>query len=434
MVIFQTNLCYLIKEKCYLSSDGSYQKLLIFSSFLGILGALAAILGMLLGMDFSAGLTDFYGLVLVLILVGIFIISLITFLTTIRKQGLTANDERPLFISLALFVLFPTILFSEYSTPMYYLLSIGNAILLPGLPDPDYSFYISYLGIGIVFLSFILVTLIFLWKNRLSSTSGLSLSGGSSDNPVIKGLRLIGSIMTAVGALGISVMFIVGAIQSGIADLIGYALVGTFLMIAVAAIICILANFGIGQLPSSESPVILTLLMFFALPGARLTIGDLPWSTPMYEIAVWLQAFFGDSWIEWIIFVGFLLFVLAFFILLVSVFFSKSASYTARTDRPARVKTPKSGRLEARKKKGKFPTGPPSGPPTGPVDSGIPPSGPPSGVQPTVTSAPPQPPSFTPTTAVPAHEEKPTCPFCGQNLRFVDEYQRWYCDTCAQYV
>ncbi|MHA1462000.1 MAG: hypothetical protein ACTSQ0_02920, partial [Candidatus Heimdallarchaeota archaeon] len=96
----------------------------------------------------------------------------------------------------------------------------------------------------------------------------------------------------------------------------------------------------------------------------------------------------------------------------------------------------------------KFPTGPPSAD-TGGLASQLASSGPPSaatgppsalGQEPTVSGQPPTPPSFLasgsspPSAAAPAATDKPTCPFCGKALRFIDEYQRWYCDSCAQYV
>ena len=30
-------------------------------------------------------------------------------------------------------------------------------------------------------------------------------------------------------------------------------------------------------------------------------------------------------------------------------------------------------------------------------------------------------------------EPPPRCPDCGQPLRFVDEYESWYCDPCDMY-
>ena len=139
-----------------------------------------------------------------------------------------------------------------------------------------------------------------------------------------------------------------------------------------------------------------------------------------------------------VLMIGTSVFLLSTFIATISFFFSKSATAAPKGARVSVGKT---------KRRCKLPTGPPSADVGGlasQLASSGPPSaatGPPSAVgQPTVSAQPPTPPSFLasasspPSAGASAATDKPTCPFCGKALRFIDEYQRWYCDSCAQYV
>ncbi|MCK5047199.1 MAG: hypothetical protein KAS22_11505, partial [Candidatus Heimdallarchaeota archaeon] len=210
--------------------------------------------------------------------------------------------------------------------------------------------------------------------------------------------------------------------------------------IVITAVIMLLGNFGIKRFPNSELPVLALLSLAIILPGYEpQTVTDTFWSSPVRALLSFGNSIFGDLEIwGWILIVGLLVLVLAFFLGILSFFLGKTATFIARPARAERSGGP--GRLEGRRRKGKFPTGPPSAP----VESadGLPVpalSGQTTGTQPTVTSAPPSPPSFMPTaptggeTAAPSGES-PTCPFCGKGLRFIDEYSRWYCDSCSQYV
>lgn len=46
--------------------------------------------------------------------------------------------------------------------------------------------------------------------------------------------------------------------------------------------------------------------------------------------------------------------------------------------------------------------------------------------------SPPQP--IYPSTPPPGASSTPTCPTCGNSLRYVQQYQRWYCDKEQKYV
>lgn len=426
-----------------MSSRNNYQKLLLIGTLIGILGAVALIVGMFLGFDLIGATTDVFGLAIIALVAGIFIICLITFLSLITKQGLTANDERPTLFALLIFIMTPTTLFSQYTTPLYYLLEEGNDMLSSGA---SYSFYIAFIGVALLFVTFMIVGWIYLLKNRLSSTGGLNLSGGSSSNPVVKILGIIVSILVIASGVGIILglvlplstsPFMDDSLLMGLSvsqlDLTALSFLALVAFVVITAIFALLSNFGILK-TSSEIPLIIIMLFIVLLPGyAPATLGSTAWSTPIYEIFAISQLIFDDgtnTMMCWLLVIGLLAFCLAFVLGILTYFFTSSSSYSKR------VKVSSSGGLEASRKKGKFPTGPPS---AAPPDLSGPPSGPPiGGTQPTVTSAPPQPPSFMPTsqiaTPLAGQKEPPTCPFCGKGLRFIDEYQRWYCDSCAQYV
>jgi hypothetical protein len=211
--------------------------------------------------------------------------------------------------------------------------------------------------------------------------------------------------------------------------------------ITITAIIMLLGNFGIKRFPNSELPVLVLLSFGIILPGyAPQSVTVSVWSSPVQELLSYGNSIFGDLEIwGWILIVGLLTLVLAFFLGILSFFLGKTATYLARPGRTAREPKTRGSGLEARRKKGKFPTGPPSAPPSGGTTDSMPVpalSGPTSGTQPTISSAPPQPPSFMPSapSSGGSADQDPTCPFCGKDLRFIDEYSRWYCDNCSQYV
>ncbi|NPE08797.1 MAG: hypothetical protein GNW80_10995 [Asgard group archaeon] len=429
-----------------MSSENEYKKLLVIGTLIGLLGSLAIIVGMIL--DIVEGTIAVHGLAILTLVFGIFISCLITFLGALTPHGLNINDERPSLFALLLFIFAPTVIFTSFNTPLYFLLDYGNAVL--GSGSITASFYIVFIGVALLLIAFLFLAWIFLWKNRLSSTGGLNL-GGTSDIGFVRVLRIITSFLTILAATGIILGMILPATGTAPAGLLMYenglqldlaAL--TFIVIlggiVITAIIMLLGNFGIQKFPNSELPVLALLSLAIILPGYEpQTATTSFWSSPVRALLSYGNSIFGDLEIwGWILIVGLLVLVLAFFLGILSFFLGKTATYIARPAREAR--SGGSGGLEARRKKGKFPSSPPSAP----VRSveGLPPaplSGPSTGTQPTVTSAPPSPPSFMPTapqgasTSAPSGDS-PTCPFCGKGLRFIDEYSRWYCDTCSQYV
>ncbi|NHJ40613.1 MAG: hypothetical protein FK731_11320 [Asgard group archaeon] len=426
-----------------MSSGNDYHNFLLIGSLIGMLGAAALIVGMFLGFDLIGVSTDIFGLAIIALIAGIFIICLITFLSLITKQGFTANDERPTLFALLLFIFTPTCLFSQYTTPLFYLLTEGNDILSSGA---DYSFYIAFIGVGLLVIAFMIVAWIYLWKNRLSSTGGLNLSGGSSTNPIIKFLGTIVSILVIVAGVGIILGLALPLSTSPISDdsllmsldgsqldLTALAFMVLVVFIAITAIFVLLSNFGVMKISSNLSLLFVMLFIGLFPSYAPFTSGLFAWSTPIYELFAISDIFFAagtNTTMCWLLVIGLLVYCLAFMFGILTYFFASSSIYSKR------VKVSSGGGLEAKRKKGKFPTGPPS---AAPPDLSTPSSGPPvGGTQPTVTSAPPQPPSFLPTSqiATPSagQKEPPTCPFCSQRLRFIDDYQRWYCDSCAQYV
>ena len=65
------------------------------------------------------------------------------------------------------------------------------------------------------------------------------------------------------------------------------------------------------------------------------------------------------------------------------------------------------------------PTAPIATPPVGTPPVGYPPAQPPQ--QPGLLSK------------IPFGRKKQTCPTCGKELTWVEQYQRWYCPTCKEY-
>lgn len=430
-----------------MSSENEYKKLLVIGTLIGLLGSLAIIVGMIL--DIVGGAIAVHGLAILTLVFGIFITCLITFLGALTPHGLNINDERPSLFALLLFIFAPTVIFTSFNTPLYFLLDYGNAVL--GSGSISASFYIVFIGVALLLIAFLFLAWIFLWKNRMSSTGGLNLGGGSSDIGFVKILRIITSFLTILAATGIILGMILPASGTAAAGLLMYedgtqldlaAL--TFIVIlagiVITAVIMLLGNFGVKKFPNSELPVLALLSLAIILPGYEPQSATTSfWSSPVRALLSFGNSIFGDLEIwGWILIVGLLVLVLAFFLGILSFFLGKTATYLARPGRAPR--TGGSGGLEGRRKKGKFPSGPPSAPP-GTMDGSQPAalSGQPSGTQPTVTSAPPSPPSFMPSAPTGASTtapsgDSPTCPFCGKGLRFIDEYSRWYCDTCSQYV
>ena len=41
--------------------------------------------------------------------------------------------------------------------------------------------------------------------------------------------------------------------------------------------------------------------------------------------------------------------------------------------------------------------------------------------------------SVSPPPPPPPKEEEDSCPDCGSEMRYIDQYDRWYCDDCREY-
>lgn len=451
-----------MEEKCSLSSmeENKFKPLLLIGSLIGMLGAIVLIIGMIIQFEvFGTAGINVFGFVVVAIAFGIFIICLLTLFGTL-SIGFIVNDERPGLLALSLFIFAPTIILADYTTPLYYLLELGNGVF--ETTTPGFGFYLVYIGAGLFLLAFIFHIWTFLWKNRLSSSgisSGLNLGGGDTEIGFTKVVRIITSLLILIAGVGLILGVIFPAYSSpsdpNISGLMMYEdgshidLQALFFLaylgaIVVTAIIVMLSNFGVVKSTRSEIPLLILLGLIFVTPSyvpKSAIVGV--WSTPIFELLVFLHrivntANFTFTLFGWILAISILVLIISFFLALTSFFFSKSAIAKTRTPRASG-----GGGLEAKRKKGKFPSGPPSasGPPSGDLGglaSQLSSSGPPSTGQPIVSSAPPSPPSFMATTGTPStstsSQDKPTCPFCGKSLRFIDEYQRWYCDGCAQYV
>ncbi len=452
---------YLEEKKLSPNDEKEFKKLLIIGSIVGLVGAIALILGMILQFNvFNTVEINVFGIVVVAFAFGIFLICLITLLGTL-SVGFSVNDERPGLLALVLFIFAPTVVLTNFSTPLYYLLEIGNRELDLGFVG--FGFYLVYLGAGLFLISFIFHVWTFLWKNRLGD-SGVNVADSSNEIPMIKILRIINSILIVIASIGIIFGMILPAYSSienpnvtGFfmyengthVDLEAMFFLALLFSIVVTAIIVMLSNFGVVKSTRSEIPLLILLGITFLVPG-YIPKGNPSgvWTSPFFELLITMREIvYQDTELSfttmgWVLIVGILVLLLTVFIASITFFFSKSATKAVK-----RVKS-----SVKKVKKGKFPSSPPSanvgglasqlassGPPsaaTGPPSAA---SGPPSalGQDPTVSSSPPTPPSFLASSGSPpsaAATEKPTCPFCGKSLRFIDEYQRWYCDSCAQYV
>ncbi|NHJ84910.1 MAG: hypothetical protein FK734_05580 [Asgard group archaeon] len=443
-----------------MSSNNDFKILLLIGTLIGFIGAALLALGMFLEFNiFDTGTVNVFGLAIITLVVGIFIICLLTFIGGITKHGFSVNDERPGLVALAIFLFTPTILISTYTTPMFYLLDLGNSML----GSAQFGFYLAFIGLALILIAFFIHLWIYLWKNRGAASGGLNL-GGSSDTGFVKLIRIITSILFIIAGVGVILGLVIPIYTDSIIPNIGSLLMsessnqfdlnamGFLVLVAglvITAIFTLLSNFGVSKISKSELPVLIFTLIAFILPGyvPSSTMLVVFWSIPIYELLALDSAVMESSTATittfgWIFMISLLVVILAFVLGVLSYFFSKSATFSARPGRREKVST---SSLEAKRKKGKFPTGPPSisGPPSGTLAAQLsgPPaalSGPPSasGAQPTISSSPPTPPSFMPTTSTPSSssQDTPTCPFCGKALRYIDEYARWYCDSCAQYV
>ena len=416
-----------------MSSENEYNKLLIVGSLIGFIGAIGLVIGMMIQFGvFVPGNMDIFVLAMMTIALGISIVCLLTFIGALTPEGFYVNDERPGLIALVLFIFAPTSLISNHSTPLYFVMGMGNQLLDDGA-TLGFGFYLLLIGAVLILTAFFIYAWIFLWKGRIS-TSGLNL-GESQTIGLIKITRIVVNILAIVGCAGIILGFILPgyaatATVTGLLmyengahlDLEALTFLVLILGVAITAIFSLLANFGMNIGTKSELPLLAYLLVVMVLPGFTLKSTTLNvWSSSFYEILAFGRAIFSNSALTitfggWILLLSVLGLILVLFLSFITYFFGQTAKMTAKV----------SGR-----RRGKFPSSPPSatGPPS--AEPGL-------GAQLSAQSGPPSAATFMATAPAasgpPSATEVPTCPFCGKQLRFIDEYQRWYCDSCTQYV
>ncbi|MFW9923700.1 MAG: hypothetical protein ACFFDW_10490 [Candidatus Thorarchaeota archaeon] len=439
--------------------ENKFKQLLIIGSIISIVGAIGIILGEILGFGvFTGDEVHVFGFITIAISAGIFLVSLLTLFGTLNI-GFRVNDERPALLALSLFIFAPTIIISNYTTPLFYLLKEVNKILVDTGAQPSYNFYFLIAGAGLLLFAFVFHTWIFLWKKRITILS--SDIAEESEIGFIKGLRIIASILVLISGIGIILAMVIPIYTSLIdpnipsllmsngdnnyLDLQALFFIIQMFIIALTALLVLLGNFGVIKAVKGEIPLVILGGLILITPGYMPETTEMPfWTSPIYELLTFARSIVNDEnsslgFMAWIMLSCIGALVVAIFLSAVSYFFSKSALPVSRAPRTAKVKTQK-----VKTPRSKFPTGPPSAQPqvgglasqlsasSGPPSGSF--SGPPSmGQQPTVSSSPPSPPSFMPSSGPPA-ADKPICPFCGKPLRYIDEYARWYCDACAQYV
>ena len=415
------------------SEDDEYKKLLATSTLIGLIGSVLLIVGMIFDIiSIGVKILDLWILAWV---GGILIVNLLTFLGAATKYGLVINDERPSLLVTALFIFAPTLLISDNNTPMFYLLKLGNESI--GAGSATFMNYLGIIGMAVLLITFFIQTWIFLWKNRLAFTRDTYFEG--SEIAFVRIVRILTGILSAVAGIGIILGMVIAPSASTSSllmfedgsqiDLTALAFIFFIVGTVITALVMLLSNFGILKTPKTELPLLALLLAIIVLPGyAPPSASISTWSTPIYKLLHFGQSILGDiTFMGWILIISVLLFVLGFMIGIITFFIKTSAAFEAKpttTVRRRRARIPKKQ-------------------PTAAIEDIRPATGSlaeqlaSSQTQP-ATSGPPSTPGFMPTapatgTAAPA-TDKPICPFCGKALRFIDEYQRWYCDSCQQYV
>jgi hypothetical protein len=416
------------------SEDDEYKKLLATSTLIGLIGSVLLIVGMVLDIiSVGVKILDLWILAWV---IGILIVNLLTFLGAATKYGLVINDERPSLLVTALFIFAPTLLISDKNTPMFYLLELGNRSIGEGLAT--FMNYLGIIGMGILLITFFIQTWIFLWKNRLAFTRDTYFEG--SEIAFVRVVRILTGIISVVAGIGIIIGMVVAPSTTTSSllmfedgsqiDLKALAFIFFLVGTVITAIVMLLSNFGILKTPKTEIPLLVLLLAIMILPGyAPPSATITTWSTPIFKLLEFGQVIFGDiTAMGWILIISVLALVIGFMVGIITFFIKTSAVFEAKpttTVRRRRARIPKRQ-------------------PTAAIEDIRPASGSlaeqlaSSQTQQPATSGPPSTPGFMPTapptgTAAPA-ADKPICPFCGKALRFIDEYQRWYCDSCQQYV
>ncbi|MCE7746377.1 MAG: hypothetical protein GPJ52_14710 [Candidatus Heimdallarchaeota archaeon] len=415
-----------------MSSDDEYQKLLATSTLIGLIGSLLLIVGMIFDIiSVGVKVLDLWILAWV---VGILLVNLLTFLGAATKYGLVINDERPSLLVTALFIFAPTLLISDANTPMFYLLKLGNESI--GTGSAGFMNYLGIAGMAILLITFFIQTWIFLWKNRLAFTRDTYFEG--SEIAFVRIVRVITGILATVAGVGIILGMVIAPSASTSSllmfedgsqiDLTALAFIFFIVGTVITALVMLLSNFGILKTPKTELPLLALLLAIIVMPGYAPPSASLStWSTPIYKLLHFGQGILGDiTFMGWILIISVLSLILAFMIGIITFFIKTSAAFEARpTVRRRRARIPKRqppAAIEDIK------------PATGSLADQLASSQ----TQPPATAEQPSTPGFMPSTppsgtAAPA-ADKPICPFCGKGLRFIDEYQRWYCDSCQQYV
>ncbi|NHJ48890.1 MAG: hypothetical protein FK733_13985 [Asgard group archaeon] len=422
-----------------MSSENEHNKLLIIGTLIGLIGSVILILGIVFSfISIDPTQINILDFAIIAWTVGILFICLITFFGSATPKGLVYKDVRPSLLSIALLIFTPTRIISPYNTPLYYLLERGIALI--GAGTAVAMTYLIFVGIVLLMIAFFILTWIFLWKMKPTATDDL-YADESTDIGFIKFIRIVTSIVVIVAGVGIFLGFVLPistdplypasllmSLNGSALDFSALAFLIYILGLIVTAGIMLLGNFGVGKIPRSELPLVALIAGLMVLPGYSPTdVSDTVWSTPIYKLLEFGKNLFGTvTFMGWLLLICVAVLVLAFMIGVLSYFLKTAATFEARTTTTGRMeprrrrKTSATSALEdyAATSSGDLASqlSTTSGPPTGttPVATSGPPTGPPTG-----------------TTAQP---DKPTCPFCSKQLRYIEEYQRWYCDSCAQYV
>ncbi|RLI71655.1 MAG: hypothetical protein DRP02_04015 [Candidatus Gerdarchaeota archaeon] len=438
-----------------MSVERKFEKITLSASILAMIGTVLIIIGIGIG---SAFLTDVRLLALIVLILGIFVISVITFIGSLPANRFQFTDERPALLAFLALFFAPFTLISNYTTPLYLLIK-----LVIGESSISLLHYFTLGGIFLMTISFLLFVWVFFWKlpERRPTLEE------NSELPIAKALAQITGFLTMVAIIGviIGLLFPVSdsrnsLLQTSLGAVVSpsaLAFLFYLLMIFTTALFVFISPFEKVAIPRTDLALLFLLFTFLALPGYEpLTASTSIWSSPVYKLLEYGLLVFSDMNIfGWILLTSVLLNVFALllgvltFFLKISAFVSEEVVRTPRRRQKPLVQSESTqgsetlGTLAQTLASSTTTQTPPT---TVPTSQSVPTSsGPPSATVKPLSGAPPSasPPAFgistqpatkqtTPTKTL--ERQKPTCPFCGKELTFIEQYQRWYCYNCSQYV
>ena len=159
---------------------------------------------------------DLRGWIVVIVLLALLIISILTLIGVIRRSNLF-SDERPLFYTCSVFILFPIVTPMTFSSPLifiFYALGFGTraTAVTEHLPsgDPsiitlDAGFYLMLIGALITLAAFFMIALDFFWKYTKRRKDFLEIRKNNShpETKIVNTTKFVLGIIIPIVSLGI---------------------------------------------------------------------------------------------------------------------------------------------------------------------------------------------------------------------------------------